>query len=553
MSRTDLDVLVVGAGPVGMALAAMLRTYDLQVRIIDKASGSTPFSKAVGVHASTIESMSALGIQDDLIRDGRALRSFRVNDPRRTEPIMEVDFDSLVSPYRFVLGLPQSCTEMRLLQCLNRLGANVEWNIALHKVISAGVVGDPSSPAIVELMDSDQNIERVSCRWLLGTDGGRSKVRSELGLAFEGGDYGAAFILGDVCMEGMERFDHVQFYLSDKGYLLIVPMPNGLYRIIAQTDQTMADFSGHERPEASLEQLQSIVERNGPGGLRVHSPEWLTSAPFYFKKVDNPLVGRVALAGDSFHLFSPLGAQGLNTGFQDVFNLAWKIAYVEKGWADGSIVDSYAEERATAAKNVGEVTSRVTRFITERNPIKRSLMNQCARILKGTQKVQISLPRLISGLMQSYGRGVYLSGLDSSAIIKPGSRMPNVMISNHEEIGLIAPLIHGRNFTILMFSSSPSEEDLAEWREVVESVDIKSRTYVNSYMVTPDVGLALRQGMPHDQLLHDVYGEFGSSCGAVGKCLFLVRPDGYVAMAMDSWVLEPLKSYFERRRFSVSK
>src|SRR5690606_31121273 len=204
--------------------------------------------------------------------------------------------------------------------------------------------GDAShadAPAEVVLEHEDGTQECVSCNWLIGCDGSRSAVRDQAKIAFEGGDYGNAFILGDAQIDWGGPKDELQFFLSGKGYMLLVPMPDGLHRIIAQTDRKYEDFQSKDRPQATLEELQAIVDRNGPGGIRVHSPQWLTSAPFYHRLAETSVKGRVVLAGDAFHLFSPLGAQGLNTGFQDAFNLAWKLAFIEKGWSGVKLLETY--------------------------------------------------------------------------------------------------------------------------------------------------------------------------------------------------------------------
>ena len=153
MGYSHTPVLVVGAGPVGMAIAAMLRRHGVQVRIIDKSTGPTPFSKAVGVHARTLEAMNALGITEQLISDGRPLHRFRLTDKART--IMSAAFTGMGSAHEFVLGLPQSCTERRLLARLQASGGDVEWQTRLIAVQSPGEIEQADRPAQVVVGHAD--------------------------------------------------------------------------------------------------------------------------------------------------------------------------------------------------------------------------------------------------------------------------------------------------------------------------------------------------------------------------------------------------------------
>ncbi|MFC6521847.1 FAD-dependent monooxygenase [Undibacterium arcticum] len=343
MKTNHVSVLIVGAGPVGLATAALLRQHGVAVRIIEKNKGPTPYSKAIGIHARTLESMHALGLTEQLIADGHPMHKFRLVEDGRT--IMAAGFSNIGSPYSFVLGLPQSRTEQNLLARFQELGGSVEWGTHLTGITSCGNPGMPDAPAVVRVQDADGVEQTISCNWLIGADGSRSAVREMAKIAFPGGDYGNAFILGDVKIDWDGPKYDLQFFLSGKGYLLLIPMPNGMHRIIAQTDQTYEDFQQGERPATTLQELQQIVNRNGPGNLRVHSPQWLTCAPFYHRLADTAVKDRIVLVGDAFHLFSPLGAQGLNTGFQDAFNLGWKLAFIERA---GPIPSCFTLTRTSA-------------------------------------------------------------------------------------------------------------------------------------------------------------------------------------------------------------
>ena len=458
MKTTFFPVVIVGAGPVGLCIAALLKKQGIDARIIERGAGPTPFSKAIGVHARTLESMHALGLTEQLVSDGHPMHRFRLHEGGST--IMSAGFGQIDSPYNFVLGLPQSRTEQRLLGCFEQLGGQVEWNTTLVGVDDVGAPTDLERPARIRIRHADGAIEQLSCRWLISADGSRSAVRDMAGIPFPGGDYGNAFILGDVRIEWDGPRHELQFFLSAKGYLLLVPMPDGMHRIIAQTGRKYDDFQTGERPVATLEELQAIVDANGPGGIHVHSPQWLTCAPFYHRRADTSLKGRVVLAGDAFHLFSPLGAQGLNTGFQDAFNLAWKLAYIEKGWSGVGLMETYKDEREAIARLIANVTSKTTAYITATSLRKRLYRQLITRWYNRTDRVQRLLPRLLAGLMQGYGKDAMLSGASGQGLPEAGSRVPHAWLPSGAALEPMAALVHGTRYTLLLVKNRLAEADL---------------------------------------------------------------------------------------------
>jgi 2-polyprenyl-6-methoxyphenol hydroxylase-like FAD-dependent oxidoreductase len=525
----------------------MLLRHGIKVRLIERAKGPTTFSKAVGIHARTLESMHALGITEKMISDGHPMQSFRVNEGG--SPIMSAGFNGIGSPYEFVLGLPQSSTERNLLSRLQTLGGNVEWQTRLVSVKSVG--GQPGSVgdlAEVVIEHADGSMEGVRCQWLIGADGSRSSVRELAGIDFPGGDYGNAFILGDAQIEWAGAKDQLQFFLSGNGYLLLVPMPGGLHRIIAQTGRTYEDFQKSNKPTATLEDLQSIVDRNGPGGIRVHSPQWLTCAPFYHRCASTAVKHRVVLAGDAFHLFSPLGAQGLNTGFLDVFNLAWKIAFVERGWAEPTLLQTYDTERQTIANLIGKVTAKTTRYITATHPLRRLIRRNLTRRMNATAKVQQQLPRLLAGLLQSYGPSAELSGPSASNMPASGGRIPHAWVPDGIGYRPLASLIHGVNFTLLLLRPTLNNESVAALHDFYSEEIASEFPFLQCLVVGREIE-DWRERLPKTvRLIEDSLGDVVRQLSAGHGGLVLVRPDGYCALSCEGWPFEEVKQYFRDRK-----
>lgn len=551
MNFTVTPVLIVGAGPVGLAIAALLRKHGVAARIVERGAGPTPFSKAIGVHARTLEGMHALDLTDQLVSDGHPMHRFRLNEAGSA--IMSASFGQIDSPYNFVLGLPQSRTERRLLERFEQLGGIVEWQTKLIGVDDLGDPQDFKRPARVRVQHHDGRMEEIACRWLIGADGSRSSVRDLAGIGFPGGDYGNAFILGDVKIDWDGPGNELQFFLSAKGYLLLVPMPDGMHRIIAQTDRKYEDFQKGEKPVATLEELQAIVDANGPGGIRVHSPQWLTCAPFYHRCADTALKQRVILAGDAFHLFSPLGAQGLNTGFQDCFNLAWKLAYIEKGWSSLRLLDTYKSEREAIARLIANVTSKTTSHITATSLHQRLYRRFIARWYNNTDKVQRLLPRLLAGLMQSYGCDAYLSGESGTRLPEAGSRMPHAWLPGGSGIEPLAATVHGTRYTLMLVKNRLDDAAIAAlekfWTPAVQA----QYPFLQIAVVARETSRWMGKLPKGVRLIEDRLGSLFNALNEQPEAMILARPDGFVAASANRWSFDSVRTYFRDRNFGVAE
>ncbi|GHD62171.1 hypothetical protein GCM10007350_17720 [Jeongeupia chitinilytica] len=488
--------------------------------------------------------MHALGVTEQLLSQGHPMHSFRLVDNNQT--IMRAKFTNISSAYSFVVGLPQSSTERTLLARLISLGGRVEWNTRLVDIEQLGERDGADGKARVRLQHADGSEELVSCNWLIGADGSRSAVREMAGIDFPGGDYGKSFILGDVKVDWAGPKHELQFFLSRHGYMLLVPMPDGLHRIIAQTGKRFEDFQGSEKPKATLAELQAIVDRQGPGNMRVHSPEWLTCAPFYHRRAETCLKGRTILVGDAFHLFSPLGAQGLNTGFQDAFNLAWKLAYVEKGWAPDELIDSYRDEREAIARLIATITTKTTEYITATAWHRRMMRRLLTRWYNPTAKVQEQLPRLLAGLMQTYdGAQASVKGVPQA-----GARVPHAWIADGQGYKPLASLIHGTHYTLMLVTNRLDNTTMRQL-QVFGSQRLPHLPYLRVKVVTREVE-AIEAPMPKGiDLIEDRLSSVFEAFDVTEQALVLVRPDGFTALSAREWSLDAVSHYFGQARFAT--
>lgn len=512
--RQQDSVLIVGAGPVGMATAATLAKHGIRPTIVERNTNPTSLSKAIGIHAITLELMQTLGLSEQFVANGTTHQCATVNAGSRE--ILRIDFEHIRSSYPMVLALPQSSTERLLRQTLDCHDIEINWDTELTQLKT---LADGSYE--VSLVRGEAR-ETRKFQWILACDGSHSTVRRLQDIPFPGGEYERAFILGDVKMDWPDgNPEQLQFFLSRQGYILIVPLPEGRHRIICQTDaEFIAGDNDGERRAITLDDLQGIVDRNGPGGITVHSPQWLTSAPFYHRMVNDPIQGNIIMLGDAFHLFSPLGGQGLNTGFQDAFNLGWKLAWHLKGWADRSLVETYATERTQVAQRIQQVTAKTTAFITGTSIPLDLIRRYLVPLYGNRQSVQNSLPWLYSGLRQCYTNSP-LVNQEPLGQLQSGHRLPYLTLSQSSSTREqpIDQLIHSQELTLFFvnrnLSSADTEPGVRELANFTRHLPVR-RISINheAFDFEP---YRVNQGALNAWL--------GKECGG----WVLVRPDGHVA------------------------
>jgi 2-polyprenyl-6-methoxyphenol hydroxylase-like FAD-dependent oxidoreductase len=356
----EVEVAVVGAGPVGLTAAAMLTGYGVRVAVLDGAAGPASYSRAAVVHVRTMETLAPLGVVDEMVQGGVVVPHFGVRD--RDRRLLAVPFGDLSTAHPYSLMLPQDETEHLLRGALRRQGGEILWS---HEV--TGVRQDATEAELT--VRSPQGDRRIRARYVLGCDGARSRVREAVGIPFEGDTYPQSFVLADVRMDWGLPGDEVQLFFSPEGLVVVAPLPQGRHRVVATVDNAPA--------QPSLEDVQTLLDTRGPRSPRPRAEEVVWSSRF---RVSHKLAARfregaVFLCGDAAHVHSPAGGQGMNTGIQDAANLAWKLALVLRKRAHVSLVDSYERERRPVARKVVSTTDRLTRLATLRSPVARRFRN----------------------------------------------------------------------------------------------------------------------------------------------------------------------------------
>ncbi|MFI5892810.1 FAD-dependent oxidoreductase [Actinoplanes sp. NPDC051513] len=338
----NTDVLIAGAGPVGLALGAALTQRGLAVVIVDKQAEGANTSRAAVIHARTLEVLDELGVSRELVDRGVVVPRFTVRDGDRA--LLTVDFGGLPTAYPYTLMLPQDETERILADRLNHLGVSVRR--------SAELVGvRPDADGVTATL---RDGETIRARYLVGADGMHSTVRELSGITFSGDAYAQSFVLADVRMDWPLPDDEVTLWFAPEGLAVVAPLPGGRHRIVATLDDAP------EHPTAA--DVQALLESRGPRKRpgRVRDVVWSSRFRVHHRLADRYRNGRIFLAGDAAHVHSPAGGQGMNTGIQDAIELAAVLA----GGAD---LDGYEARRRPVAAEVVALTHRMTRIATLRS------------------------------------------------------------------------------------------------------------------------------------------------------------------------------------------
>ena len=356
-------VLIVGAGPTGLAAAMSLARARIPVRLIDRAPQPGRHSRAIGIQARTLELFEQHRIVEPFLELGHRahVANLYSNGQRRAR----LDFDPLFTRYPYLLFLDQTVTERILTGHLATLGVEIERGCEFV-AISQGSAG-----VAAELRDAGGRTETVRCAYLIAADGAHSTVRHRLEMPFDGEALAHSFLLADVAATTPWPDDEFHIFASSEGLVVLLPYGSGRCRLIADHEAVSPAGPGDAMAVPTLDECRAIVER------RVHHPVTLTDMSWasYFnvnsRMVRQLRAQRVFFAGDAAHVHSPAGAQGMNTGIQEAFNLGWKLARVIAGGAPERLLDTYHAERHPVERLVLRQTSFMTQLVVaDHGPLK---------------------------------------------------------------------------------------------------------------------------------------------------------------------------------------
>jgi 2-polyprenyl-6-methoxyphenol hydroxylase-like FAD-dependent oxidoreductase len=474
-----MDALVVGAGPTGLLMGAELARHGLACRVIDRDEHGATESRALAIQARTVEVFDDLGIADEAL--ARGLHAGGINMWSGSgERLAHISFDAMDGPYPFVLDLPQSDTEALLERHLNDLGVQVERRTEL-------VGFEQDAGEVTATLRTPTGDETVRTPWLLGCDGAHSAVRHGLGIGFEGESVDLDWGLADVAMQWSLEPREMHMFLSEEGLVAAFPMPEGRWRLICE----MGAAGDGPPPSPDLAFFSETVRRrSGESGAEVTDPRWLAAFRVSERQASEVREGRCFIAGDAAHVHSPAGGQGMNTGLQDAYNLAWKLALVQRGRAPEWVLDTYELERRPVATRVVKMTSVMFKAALVRSEAAQRLRDAVIRHLAGLAPVQ---RRLLHGVSERD-----INYRDSPLVSEHHRplRAPHAGDLAPDAGPSLRAALRGTAHVLLVF------DDRAEPGDVEAAYPGVLETHV---FADPDA--------------HEAYG---------GAALCLVRPDGYI-------------------------
>lgn len=346
----DADVLIVGAGPTGLMLANQLGRRGVRARIIDRHAGPSLQTRALGVQARTLEIYSHLGIVDRALQLGkRATGANMWAGGRRTARVPLGDIGRDMSPYPFLLILGQDDNERLMGERLKEWGLAIEWNTELVGLTQKG------DHVATRLKQPDGSIREVRAAWVAGCDGARSAVRELNGIVFQGAPYEHVFFVADTRMTGPMAPDELNVYFWENGFHLFFPMRGtDHWRIVGILPPELRG-----RDDVTLDDVIPSIRDEAGTGVTLQDCSWFSTYRIHHRRAERFRDRRCFLMGDAAHIHSPVGAQGMNTGLQDSYNLAWKLALVASNRADPALLDSYEAERIPVAQRLLSTTDRI--------------------------------------------------------------------------------------------------------------------------------------------------------------------------------------------------
>ncbi|MER8742921.1 FAD-dependent monooxygenase [Mesorhizobium sp. M1004] len=380
------EVLIIGAGPTGMALSIALHQAGVDHVLIDRLTQGLQTSRAGVIHAQTLESLEPLGLTQRLSELSVNLDDFAIRD--RSRVLLKLDFGKLPSKHPYLMMLPQNVTEQVFAERIAVLGG------VIHREVEAVAVAQDSDGARVTVVEQGHE-KLISARYVVGADGMQSLVRKSTGIEFDGEAYDGSFVLADVRLDWPVGPAEVSLFFAPAGLVVVAPLPDGSYRVVA----TMKDAP--EKPGTA--DIQALLDSRGPTTTRARVLDLTWSSRF---RVHHRLVrayrkDRLFLMGDAAHVHSPAGGQGMNTGIIDAVVLGQLLGDVVNGIRSATELDLYEKLRRPAAQEVLDLAGKMTEMALAHDPAKRFVRNLSLSLVNLLPFVKRRIALKLSGLSRA--------------------------------------------------------------------------------------------------------------------------------------------------------
>jgi 2-polyprenyl-6-methoxyphenol hydroxylase-like FAD-dependent oxidoreductase len=526
-TRSTTSVLIIGAGPTGLMMAAQLALRGVLFRILDKNADHTTQSRALVVQARSLEIFDQMGIAQEAVRLGEKAKG--VNIIVRGKQILNMDLRDAgrgLTAFPYLLILEQSKTEKILNDFLAHHGHAVEWNTELVDFTQA------AESVTATIRHADGQEETVQADWLVGADGGHSLVRRTLNIPFAGKTYQESlFVLDCEASLALPR-DQMTIAFSEKAFTGFFPMSNGRCRVLGTVPEGLEG-----QDTITFDDVARNFEQRMQMDVQLYNPAWISLYHSHHRVVATFRKGHCFVAGDAAHIHSPVGAQGMNTGLQDAYNLAWKLALITQGKANVELLETYHEERIAIARNLVRTTDRAFNYVNSQHPLIKGFR---LHVMPIAMQAVLPLVQRLSGFREVafktiseigiHYRESRLSKQDPHSHFprhapKPGDRVP-YLPATETSLGT-RNLVQGTKFHLVLF--------------VGLEVDTKTAQEVHKLQQAhPDL-LACDEVLLSAETLV-LYRRFGIK----KQGYYFIRPDGYIAYRSSSLDLQSLDEYLRR-------
>ena len=510
---TKTDVIIIGAGPTGLALACQLIRYGIDFVIIDKKETTTPHSKAIGVQARTLEIYEQIGLADKLVDLGWKAQKARMVVGGEVRG--EVDFSDIgkgLSDYPYVLIVEQGRHEKLVYDFITSNGKGVRWKTELESFTQ------DDTCVTAKIKNSNGEIESIEAKYLVGCDGSKSQVRHSLGLTFEGITFERMFYVADVEIDWEFKNDALMVFLMKSNLLAFFPMVgDNRWRIVGTFPEEFSKDEG----DVLYEEIEEQIKRDAELELDITNVNWFSTYKVHTRHVNKFSEGRCFLAGDSAHIHTPAGAQGMNTGIQDGYNLAWKLAMVIGGKADANILETYNQERLENAENLLKTTDRFFNFVASPEPVLTYLRMHVFPYIAGVAfsidaVKKFVFPR-ISQIAINYRHGSLSEHAGDDGIeVKAGDRLPYFLVDGKS----VFDRLREPRFHLLTFADGKSEQK-------AQDLDGSFDSIVDRHTVP-------------------LYPHISELFGSEKSFNVLLRPDNYIGLISQDPSLTPIEDYLKR-------
>jgi 2-polyprenyl-6-methoxyphenol hydroxylase-like FAD-dependent oxidoreductase len=521
-TASKTDVLIVGAGPTGLMLACQLAIYQIPFRLIDKTGDHTTQSRALVIQARSLEILDQMDVAEKAIQQGKIANAIGAFfNGKKVLRVTVHNMGAELTKFPHLLMLEQSHTESILIEFLNTYEHHVErWT-----ELKSFTENDDDVSAILKLPGGRE--ETIAAKYLIGADGAHSIVREQLKIPFGGKTYEQSLFVLDCKAKIDIRDDEMYLAFSDRAFGGFFPLTNGRWRILGNIPKGL-----EEREEITFEDVAKDYAERTRVNVKLYDPQWISAYHAHHRYASNFRKGQCFLTGDAAHIHSPVGAQGMNTGLQDAYNLAWKLALVLKGGAKDFLLDTYTEERITIARNLVRSTDRVFNVVTSESrffkmlklyviPVALKLVAPIFQKLKFVQRLAFKMISEI-GINyrdQSLSKNASLGRFPRHAP-KPGDRLPFIQYSDERnEKRNILDRMRGKFFCFFIFSEKIPKELISRFEHSKDLFSIEV--------------------IPFTKQTKILYDKFGITDNGY----YLIRPDMYVGYRSQKFDSEHLNRF----------